>query len=49
MTVTSLEPVPGFLKLEKPKLVLKAVYRQIRLRLNGVEKPLTLVQVRYFS
>jgi hypothetical protein len=47
VTVTSAEPVPGFMKLDKPKLVLKASYKPIRLK-GGAERErdLTLIQVR---
>ena len=47
MTVTTGEPVPGFLKLEKARVVLKASYRAIRLRegSSSRERDLTLIQV----
>ncbi|GIL91655.1 hypothetical protein Vretimale_9589 [Volvox reticuliferus] len=46
VTVTSGEPVPGFMRLDKPKLVLKASYKHICL--TGAaerERDLTLIQV----
>ncbi len=50
MTVSSGEPVPGFLKLDKQhaKMVLKASYRPVRLRQGseGRERDLTLITVR---
>ncbi|PNW81070.1 hypothetical protein CHLRE_07g342350v5 [Chlamydomonas reinhardtii] len=47
VTVTTGEPVPGFLKLEKARVVLKASYRAIRLRegSSSRERDLTLIQV----
>lgn len=51
VTVSSGEPVPGFLKLDKQhaKMVLKASYRPVRLRQGseGRERDLTLITVRH--
>jgi len=45
LSVTSSEPVPGFLRLKEPKLVLKVFYKPITVLLNGVVKTLTSIQV----
>lgn len=45
VTVTSLEPVPGFLHLDRPKFILKAVYKPLRFGASSGVQGLTLVQV----
>ena len=45
LTVTSMTPVPGFLRITKVKLVVKAALRHLRTLLDGRERSLTMITV----
>ena len=44
--VTGYEPVPAFLPISQPKLLLKAIYKPLTIILADGQQDVTLVQVR---
>ena len=45
VTVASLDPVPGFLKINRPTLVMRAVFKPVSVLVDSVLRVLSLVQV----